>query len=39
MSKGKLSGETIVTYKDYQLDKTFPKKHFGTEIGATTQVA
>jgi hypothetical protein len=37
--KGKLSGETIVAYKDFDLNKTFPKKYFGPEISATAQDA
>ncbi len=37
--KGKLSGETIVSYKDFEFNKTFPKKYFGTEISATAQEA
>jgi Family of unknown function (DUF5686)/CarboxypepD_reg-like domain len=37
--KGKLSGGTFVSYKDFDLNKTFPKKYFGTEISATAQEA
>jgi len=37
--KGKLSGETIATYKDFELNKTFPKKYFGVEVSATAQEA
>lgn len=37
--KAKLSGETIVAYKDFELNKTFPKKYFGTEVSATAQEA
>jgi hypothetical protein len=38
-NKGKVSGETIASYKDYELNKSFPKKYFGTEISATAQEA
>jgi hypothetical protein len=37
--KAKLSGETTASYKDFDLNKTFPKKYFGTEVSATTQDA
>lgn len=37
--KGKLSGQTVVTYDDYELNKQFGKKHFGTEVSATTEQA
>ncbi len=37
--KGKLSGQTIVSYKDFELNKTFPKKYFGLEVSATAQEA
>lgn len=37
--KGKLSGETVAVYHDFELNKTFPKRYFGTEISATTQEA
>jgi hypothetical protein len=37
--KGKLSGETIASYKDFEFNKTFPKKYFGTELSATAQEA
>ncbi len=33
------SGTTIVTYKNYNLDTIFPKKHFGEELSSTTQEA
>ena len=33
--KGKLSGETIASYKDFEFNKSFPKKYFGTEVSAT----
>jgi hypothetical protein len=35
----KLSGETIVSYNDFDLNKTFPKKYFGPEVSATAQEA
>lgn len=38
-SKLKLSGETVATYTDYALNKTFSRRHFGTEMSATTQQA
>lgn len=28
-------GQTIVQYKDFELNKTFPKKYFGDELGFT----
>ena len=37
--KGKLSGQTIASYKDFEFNKDFPKKHFGTELSSTTQQA
>ena len=37
--KAKLSGETFVSYKDFDLNKTFPKKYFGLEVSATAQDA
>ncbi|HEY5773308.1 MAG TPA: DUF5686 and carboxypeptidase regulatory-like domain-containing protein [Chitinophagaceae bacterium] len=37
--KGKLSGETIVSYKDFEFNKEFPKKYFGTELSSTSQEA
>ncbi len=37
--KGKLSGQTLVTYKDFELNKSFPKKYFGVEVSATSQDA
>jgi hypothetical protein len=35
-AKKKLSGHTVVNYADYELNKTFPKRHFGPELSATT---
>lgn len=37
--KQKLSGSTLVTYADYELNKQFPARYFGTEVSATTQLA
>jgi hypothetical protein len=37
--KGKLSGETIASYKDFEFNKVFPKKYFGTELSSTSQEA
>jgi hypothetical protein len=37
--KGKLSGETIASYNDFEFNKTFPKKYFGLEVSATSQEA
>jgi hypothetical protein len=38
-SKQKLSGQTVVKYTDYELNKKFPSKYFGVEMSATAQVA
>ena len=37
--KGKLSGQTIASYKDFEFNKEFPKKYFGTELSSTAQQA
>jgi hypothetical protein len=37
--KGKLSGQTVASYKDFEFNKEFPKKYFGTELSATSQQA
>ncbi|MCW3113753.1 MAG: hypothetical protein JWR18_2149 [Segetibacter sp.] len=37
--KNKLSGITTVAYQDYELNKQFPKNHFGVEVSATTEDA
>ena len=39
IKKGKLSGETIASYKEFEFNKEFPKKYFGTEISSTSQEA
>ena len=38
-NKSKQSGRTIVLYSDYNIDTTFTKKHFNTELSTTTQQA
>lgn len=37
--KGRLSGETIASLSDFELNKTFPKKYFGPEVSSTAQEA
>ncbi|ANE50818.1 hypothetical protein SY85_10185 [Flavisolibacter tropicus] len=37
--KKKLSGRTVVSYTNYELNKLFPKKYFDTEVSATTMEA
>lgn len=37
--KGKLSGQTTVTYNDFELNKTFAPKYFGVEMSVTAQEA
>ena len=37
--KKKSSGRTVVTYKDFELNKQFDKKHFGTELSAASAEA
>ena len=37
--KGKFSGYTLVQFGKYELNKTFPKNHFGLEISGTTDSA
>ena len=37
--KKKISGNTTVAYKDFELNKTFDKKYFGVEVSATSQSA
>ena len=37
--KGKLSGQTIASYKDFEFNKDFPKRYFGTELSSTAQQA
>lgn len=38
-NKKKLSGQTIASYQNFELNKVFPKKYFGVEVSATTQQA
>jgi hypothetical protein len=37
--KGKKSGQTVAVYKDFDLEKQFDKKYFGTELSSTAQEA
>jgi hypothetical protein len=37
--KGRLSGKTVANYADFELNKTFPKKHFGVELSAAAEDA
>jgi hypothetical protein len=37
--KKKSSGRTVVTYKDFELNKQFDKKYFGTELSAASTEA
>ena len=37
--KMKASGHTVVSYKDFELNKQFDKKYFGTELSSATQEA
>lgn len=37
--KQKSSGRTVVTYKNFELNKTFDKKYFGTELSFATDSA
>lgn len=36
---GRLSGKTVVRYTDYQLNKQFARRHFGSELSATASSA
>lgn len=38
-NRSKISGQTIATYKNFVLNKTFDKKYFGVEVSSTTQEA
>ncbi len=38
-NKRKLSGQTLVTYHDFELNKNFPRRTFGLEISSTNQEA
>ncbi len=37
--KKRSSGRTVVTYNNFELDKQFDKKYFGTELSAATEEA
>jgi len=37
--KGKIYGETTVRFSDYQLNRKFPRGHFGLEVSSTSQEA
>jgi Family of unknown function (DUF5686)/CarboxypepD_reg-like domain len=37
--KAKQSGRTVAVFSDYNVDTSFAKKHFGTEISSTAQQA
>jgi hypothetical protein len=37
--RGRLSGQTIVNYSDFELNKNFPPKYFGVELSSTAQEA
>jgi hypothetical protein len=39
VSRGKLSGQTTVRFTDYKLNQQFGKRHFSTELSATTSEA
>jgi len=38
-SKKKVMGNTLVLYSDYELNKQFPRNHFGMELSTTAQKA
>lgn len=38
-NKRKLSGQTLVVYTNYELNKQFARNHFGVEISSTAQAA
>ena len=41
-SEGKgrrVTGQTVVNYSDYELDKNFGRRHFGSEVSVTTEKA
>jgi hypothetical protein len=37
--RNRLSGQTIVNYSDYELDKKFDRRYFNSEVSITTQKA
>ena len=38
-NKRKISGQTVVVFTDYELNKKFPKGYFGAEVSSTAQAA
>jgi hypothetical protein len=38
-NRSRLSGQTITTYQNFELNKQFDKKHFGVELSSTKQQA
>lgn len=38
-NKEKLSGQTLVVFSDYELNKQFSRNHFGTEVSSTAEAA
>ena len=38
-NRGKSSGVTTATYADFELNKTFPRRYFGTEVSASADSA
>ncbi|HZH38402.1 MAG TPA: DUF5686 and carboxypeptidase regulatory-like domain-containing protein, partial [Flavisolibacter sp.] len=37
--RNRVSGQTIVNYSDYELDKQFDRRHFNSEVSVTTETA
>lgn len=37
--RNRISGQTIINYSDYELDKTFGRRHFNSEVSVTTEQA
>jgi hypothetical protein len=38
-NKRKITGQTVVVFTDYELNKKFPKGYFGVEVSSTAQTA
>lgn len=38
-NKAKVSGETVAAYREFELNRSFPKKYFGTEVSSTAKEA
>lgn len=38
-NKEKISGQTLVVFSDYELNKQFSRNHFGTEVSSTAEAA